>query len=456
MCKRYGNALFFALPSLKGEVNTVDLMLIEGIRVFYPQVYSLIQENKDCFLGTAQHYSTAKEQMEQIVARAGNAHGTRKQDSTTSPLDSSNRMREQMQKLLASTMGAFGTREQDAITSLLKSLFPNLSILLDGGSHDANRNETWKKEQRVCSPDYFDRYFKYAVLTGEVPDVIITTFLSELQTKTVEQIKELLIEILVKYNEDKVVQKLREREKTINPANSAPLAKAIALAGSHFPNPQRIFFQSARYQAAILVHQLLLNIPEREQRIDLASEIIHTAMPLPFCNECFSEISSNEETPDEKRTVDKSTQKRLGKIIATRIKQEAEQRKNLYTEYMDDANLLARRWALWGDKKEVEAYLIKLFSVDNVNVTRFLASYLPTQWGVTSGIPRKGDFEREQFDSVKSLIDPKNIMDKLSAIFGAELTNPTSRQRQYSAYPPDKKAAFQFADLYHQFYPLTS
>lgn len=33
---RYGNSLSFAIPLLKGEVNHVDLMLIEAIKIFYP------------------------------------------------------------------------------------------------------------------------------------------------------------------------------------------------------------------------------------------------------------------------------------------------------------------------------------------------------------------------------------------------------------------------------------
>lgn len=44
MAKRYQNALIFALPILEDEVNIVDLMLIEGVRVFYPKMYDLIKK----------------------------------------------------------------------------------------------------------------------------------------------------------------------------------------------------------------------------------------------------------------------------------------------------------------------------------------------------------------------------------------------------------------------------
>ncbi|WP_101845134.1 hypothetical protein [Halobacillus sp. Marseille-P3879] len=48
--KLYSNILMFSLPILKDEANVVDLMLIEGIRVFLPPIYTLIKDNEDLFL----------------------------------------------------------------------------------------------------------------------------------------------------------------------------------------------------------------------------------------------------------------------------------------------------------------------------------------------------------------------------------------------------------------------
>ena len=48
--KLYTNALMFAIPLLKGEVNIVELMLIEGIRIFYPKLYAGIRDNPPLFI----------------------------------------------------------------------------------------------------------------------------------------------------------------------------------------------------------------------------------------------------------------------------------------------------------------------------------------------------------------------------------------------------------------------
>ena len=46
---RFGNALRFALPMMKGEVNVLDQMGIEGLRVLYPELYAAIRDNKELF-----------------------------------------------------------------------------------------------------------------------------------------------------------------------------------------------------------------------------------------------------------------------------------------------------------------------------------------------------------------------------------------------------------------------
>lgn len=53
MAKRYANILSFALPILKGEVNPIDQILIEGIRTFYPDVYDHIRSNRSLYLDSS-------------------------------------------------------------------------------------------------------------------------------------------------------------------------------------------------------------------------------------------------------------------------------------------------------------------------------------------------------------------------------------------------------------------
>jgi len=50
MAKRYANALHFSLAILKGETYPPDLMLIEGMRIFFPELYDAIRRNSESVL----------------------------------------------------------------------------------------------------------------------------------------------------------------------------------------------------------------------------------------------------------------------------------------------------------------------------------------------------------------------------------------------------------------------
>ena len=54
LAKRYVNALTFGIPILKGEVNIVDQMLVEAVRIFYPKLHVAIRTHPDVFLGERQ------------------------------------------------------------------------------------------------------------------------------------------------------------------------------------------------------------------------------------------------------------------------------------------------------------------------------------------------------------------------------------------------------------------
>jgi predicted KAP-like P-loop ATPase len=137
----------FALPLLEEEAHPVDLLLMEGIRVFYPKLYLAIRDNAKLFLG-----------------------GGRDSDQNT---ESAQRRR--IADLLRESTPDI-TPEQCASLrrDLLESLFPRLGKTRYG--HD--READWAREQRVCSEQYFQRYFMYSVPPGDIGDLEVKSFLN--------------------------------------------------------------------------------------------------------------------------------------------------------------------------------------------------------------------------------------------------------------------------------------
>ena len=70
---RYVNALEFALPMLKGMVNPFEQMIVEGLRVLFPELYAMLRD--DIHLYSAPSESQAlinvdREKLDQYCGRA--------------------------------------------------------------------------------------------------------------------------------------------------------------------------------------------------------------------------------------------------------------------------------------------------------------------------------------------------------------------------------------------------
>jgi len=124
--KRYGNGLMFALPMLKGEVNIVDLLLIEAVRAFYPAIYDIIRANHAEYSGVESQPGSGGHEGPQAVA------------------------------LLKPVLEVLPAGEQEAIMSLLKGLFPRLGSAYGGPPVSAKKSarsdpSTWGLNRRPCN-----------------------------------------------------------------------------------------------------------------------------------------------------------------------------------------------------------------------------------------------------------------------------------------------------------------
>jgi hypothetical protein len=419
MCKRYANALTFALPILAGEVNPVDLMLIEGIRVFYPSLYTFIRRNRGLFTGTHSgfHYGTDK------------AKETAIQD-------------------IEQAIGHFQRDDQENIRDLLKTLFPRLSGLYGNVHYGSDWEITWSKEQRVSSNSYFDRYFSYAIPEGDVPDLEIEQLLNDCVKGEIEQTTTTLRKMLSSRNAEKVIKKLRYREKTLDSISSEILGKSLALVGETFPNPDTLFsFTTPFSQASILISQLAKNIPV-EKRLDYAKEVILSASPLPFSVACLRWFRTEKEKKEGDRIFSTEIENELGRLVAQRIYSIAKD-DNLYLKYGRDAPLVMWTWAHYEGKGATEAYVKQKIEETPESVSQFLKTFITTAWGMESGLPIKGDFERDQYDYLSKIVSPEIVLGTIKLFYGdgfiESLDPSTIEEKKF-----EEKIILQFIQI-HQF-----
>jgi hypothetical protein len=143
--RRFLNGLEFAFGMISREINGVDFIGLECLRVFYPAIYAGVRGNKGIFAGC----------VDSATERKGAAA-----------------YREEFSRCFT------GTQLSDEIRDLLMTLFPKLEYAFRSMAHGAQSEQRWEADLRVASSRYFDVYFQLNLPSDELSSVEMDTVVS--------------------------------------------------------------------------------------------------------------------------------------------------------------------------------------------------------------------------------------------------------------------------------------
>ncbi|WP_429071674.1 KAP family P-loop NTPase fold protein [Aeromonas veronii] len=164
---RYTSTLSFHFSLLKGksafEVNPVDLITIECLRVFDPDVYSELARSKE------------------ILTKNGRGGYGRNQDTTP--------------EIIEGIINKSKEHNRQYVRNMLKQLFPTIEWALGGMEYAGDFTSTWLREIRVCHHSNFDKYFQFSIPSGElsnsdIQDMLALTSDSETLSSFILSLKE--------------------------------------------------------------------------------------------------------------------------------------------------------------------------------------------------------------------------------------------------------------------------
>jgi predicted KAP-like P-loop ATPase len=133
---RYTSTLSFHFSLLKGksafEVNPVDLIAIECLRMFEPEVYGEIARSKDVFT----------------------KNGGDRQETATA--------------LVNGILDKASEGKRENIEKLMRQLFPTIEWTLGGPQYDGGFSKGWLRDMRICHPSNYDKYLQFKIPKGEL------------------------------------------------------------------------------------------------------------------------------------------------------------------------------------------------------------------------------------------------------------------------------------------------
>ncbi|MEN6554174.1 MAG: P-loop NTPase fold protein [Methanobacterium sp.] len=170
--KRYINSLRMTFKSISHEVNPIDYLGIEALRVFLPEVYQFIAENKSLFLQESHIWNHQKEPSQEITMKLSKIFSTSEE------------------------------KYKDSAKEISLQLFPSLNFYYQNFTNYSVGQLEWQKEKRICTEEFFDTYFLLGVPTGGVSQIEIDQIINS--AANMQQI----IKLFTSYYDNNRIRKL--------------------------------------------------------------------------------------------------------------------------------------------------------------------------------------------------------------------------------------------------------
>ncbi len=380
---RYGNALSFSLPLLYGEVNSVDLMLIESIKIFYPDFYNFIRQNPDYFIRV---YSTIHS-----YSYDNKANEARKQEC---------------KQVISKLLNIYSEKEQKAILELLTYLFPILKEVYNNYSHHEGSYKKWYESKRIGSPQYFQRYFTYTVIKGQISDVQFDILIENLRTRSEPEAIKLVQEFVSLTEAGDFIWKLRWHEDTFDEEISKKIILILSKLGPLFPHSENSLFgfDTPLGQAASIIYKLLSHVTN-EEKFRCALSAIQESKPFSLTYEIMRSIERDNTENKQERVFSTEETRKLEEALLAKAINEADPQP-LFEKFIDYANyLLSRIWLPINGKDSLMKYIKRFLDDNPAGIINLLRAYSPKTHSTAAPEPYYGDLSEEVYGWIETSFD---------------------------------------------------
>lgn len=328
----------------KEDVNPVDFIAIEALRVFTPTYYNVIAGNKSLFLNIA--------------------------DSIFyTPTSEDDEKREKIYQSLLDDVKIVPKNLKKQVDGISRELFPQLDVRISRGNSDSQRE--WRREQRICAEQKFDFYFQLSVPEDEVSEVEVQAILSE----TIDQnsLKQRFLALDKEKKLTKAIDLILDRREEIKEAQAESLLTCLWSIDGQVEDKRTGLFDLSDFSTIVgrLTYQLVAYALPKEKREDFIHRVFRNGSNAHFPLRLLDVFEEQIEKNDTSLPVEKSFVTTFRAEILELIKKKAKDG-TLANETRFDVALF--RWAKWEDKETVKKYIEALIK-SNKGLIQFLEGF---------------------------------------------------------------------------------
>ncbi len=366
MANRYLNALKFILPLTGKEINFVDLLVIEAVRMLYPEDYKKMRLMKKALSGMGR-----EEFMDEKQARE--------------------KLKKEVEKLLGD--------DNHKLHGLLCELFPAVDNAFKDYGHSYQDMKEQKRLKRSASPDYFDRYFTYGIPLGDVSDVAV---LDALNTKKSGDQAKAIKELLKNSKPEILIKKLRSYENDVE--NVDALVESLIILADQIDEPKVSGFMDTPLEEVSKMMLILISKKKSAAKVKLTEKTINEISKIDLLTYFLRWVGIMSDQKKQDKIFETAEEEKLKKVAADRIKELSKSNEFFKTDNRL-GHYLYHNWAEVNED-EVKAHLAKSIKTYN-DVCSFLTRYASVWYG--SGAPKRGDIGGDAYAYLSKVVDPAHL-----------------------------------------------
>lgn len=391
--KRYINSLKFNFSLIHHkdsiELNPVDFIALEAVRVFAPGVYDamrgesrLLTETND---GSTRHddEQERKQHVDVIINKADE-------------------------------------RLRESVKEIMLHLFPQIRRLYSKteGHYGSSWQEKWRAELRICSSDLFDRYFILDVPEGELSQYEIDSLIDA--TSDQQAFAMLLAEHLDKGAIGKVLLRLTDYTGSFNLDYTQNIIIPLIDISDRLPEEIVGFLGTGMdMQIMRIIYHYLKRIEDKAKRSNSLKEAIKNSKGLFACVEKVSiEIQGIEKNSGNERLIAESEVQEFKNLCLDKIRRFArEEQLNKHRKF----GYIIYDWIRWGGKEEVQKYISEIALTEDGLISIIKAFLAQSQsMGMGDRVPKLK--WRILYKNLKDFVDLDKAKERLEKVDVSKLS----------------------------------
>ena len=339
--KRYVNVVNFYWGIFE-DITFVDFMLIQALEMFEHDVFLKIKENKGILTGEMSH------------------------------ADNSDKFNSSVRELYDQLLKEF-KNSNPANRDLLKYLFPVFSEV-DGENAYSVRRVNYRDDKfRICSEDYFDKYFTLSLEESEISEDFIKRVLS---LSNEDEISDVFLKLKDENKLKYLFDKLLTNIKKIKSSNYIYFIASLLKVGDELLDDELI---NDNHQVYILLNALFTRIESSRVSFHLLKNALNQDKnlftPIEYVYSIGYDLGKYDSGVDEKSIENYSFKQRhfeqLEKIAYDKIK---ELEKSDELQNYSQLKVLLIYWEKFGNKNEVQDFVNRITKEDD-DLIRFLDKF---------------------------------------------------------------------------------